>query len=289
MLKGISGPNISRSDFLAYLKSRKHVVMSPHEAQSVLNIPNYQRDVIRSHVAQMKSSIVQGTVIQDISVIPAKENVKSLNGSKALYEVVDGQHRAIALIELGFPLPICIDSNTKSGTNVFLLFNKGKPVNPNHMIFLNSDDPKCEWVVKISQDPNHSMYKRIWFGKGKRQSNQFKACAIQGVLTHFCKQDSHKFVLFTDFIGKLIPADNDSNIYNRRTVMYSLYLFWETTLKYPKYRFDINNSRHLKLFKNYKFSTQSINRISSDRGYAYHYFLRLFIRYWNTVKPKNKK
>jgi hypothetical protein len=287
MLKGISKPNITQSSFLEYLHTRRHLTLSPADAKNSLIIPNYQRDIIRAHVAQMKTSILQGTVLQDISVIPATG--KSISGCKGKYEVVDGQHRALALIELGFHLPICIDYQNTNGTNIFILFNKGKPVNPNHMISLSKDNPTYEWITHISEDQSHSMYKRIWFGKGKRSKDQFKATFIYRILTTVCHRDTDKFYTFSNFVGKLISKDNDSSNYNRRTVLYGLYLFWEKTQKYPSFRFNINNPKHVNYFKKYNFTSQGINRISSDRGYAYRYFERSFTRYWNSVKPQSIK
>jgi len=283
---GIHAPSISAEDFNHYLQQREYRVLSPSEARQLLCIPSFQRDVIQSHVKLMAESIKQRTPIQDISLVPTSLKIKAIDDvSTPEFEVIDGQHRLLALLYLNFPVPVCIDKGiTTSGKQVFLNFNRGKPVNPNHLIALSDHNPACDWIVEVSKDKNHSLYNRVWFGKDDRSAGHFKATTLLRILERHCGGDTKNFVEFTQFLGKLIDSKNCESDLARDIVIGGLYKFWICSKHNGRNGFKPTCQKHITFLKSFSLSAQGMGRIAVARGGAKTYVYRALTRYWAAVK-----
>jgi hypothetical protein len=147
------------------------VKMPPHEFRRRVGLPKAQRDLDGKYAKSLGLDIqsVESPWMQPISLMVApNRRTKNLDGTgPAEFLLVDGQHRAAAIMEMTqYNLP-CLIIGLPPKVNVakiFVILNNKKTVNPNLQI-ANTTDGYNLWIQDLNRNPESPLRGKIYLGR----------------------------------------------------------------------------------------------------------------------------
>jgi hypothetical protein len=203
------------------LHACRYRVFAKGEFLRLVGIPKWQRELSPRYVRQLSRDMasVESPLSPVIYLVlrPRGVPVRNLaNTGSAKYCLMDGQHRAMALLETNYEFG-CMIYPVLPKINMckcFAILNRQRHVDSNHLIGIVDTGVNLQ-LRQINASRGHSLFRKVYFGRGTRKG-RVTARKLLTVYRHTFAKTARYFARYPNVARNYLPQNDAATLWSSK-------------------------------------------------------------------------